>query len=59
MDELNLESLAVFGFACIIAYKLLSFFLNVVARRLDCIKDTLIALASRLDQIERKLDGRD
>lgn len=42
------EEIAVFGFACVIAWRLLSFFLNQYSRKLDCIKDAVIQILAEL-----------
>jgi hypothetical protein len=59
MDTVNIESLAVFGFACVIAWRLLSFFLNVFAKKLDCIKDTLIQVLAEMRDIKTRLPARE
>lgn len=51
MDIGRIEGLAVFGFASLVAWRLLDFFLNQYTRKLDCIKDTLIQILDRLDKV--------
>jgi hypothetical protein len=55
VSQLKLEQLAVYGFACVVAWKLLSFFLNQFSSKLDCIKDTLIQLVAEVKEIKSKL----
>lgn len=50
---INIGELGVFGFAIIVAWKFIDFFLNSYAKKMDCMKDTLIQILSKLEAIER------
>ena len=55
VEGADLEKLATWGFACLVALMLLRFFLGDLAKKLDCIKDTLIEVAKRVRNIEKKV----
>lgn len=52
---MDIEKLATWGFACVVALMLLRFFLGDLRTKLDCIKNTLIDVAKRVEKIENKL----
>ena len=53
VNSTDYKEIAVFGFAAIVAWKLLTFFLNQYTKKLDCMKDTLIQVLNVLEDLRK------